>query len=80
MYRCVYSFNFTHCVCVKIYPVMNIHVPAGVGAPQLDTQLQVSFPDHYFFFGKSFGMRTYLVILGCSIQLAETSEIFQVVR
>ena len=36
-YPCLTS-NFA---CAEYFRIMNIHVPAGVGAPQLDTQLQI---------------------------------------
>ena len=32
-------FNLTLQLCVEIFHMMNIHVPAGVGAPPLNTQL-----------------------------------------
>ena len=35
-------FNFTFHVCAIVFHMVNTDVPAGVGAPPLNTQLQVT--------------------------------------
>ena len=35
-------FNFILCLCVENFHIMNINVPASVGAPPLHTQLSLN--------------------------------------
>ena len=74
-FLCHCQFNFTLYVCAEILHMMNINMPASVGAPPLDTTTVYIVQDfHYYYTHAQYAIKYYLHCVTLDVAISKEGK------